>query len=359
MPALKRPEERVRLALPARQGLLAGETDVVVVGGGPAGLGAAIAAADAGARVVLVERYGFFGGNATAALVMPLMSFFTDKGSRKESASTSLLPSDHGPGEAVVHGVLRRLLERLVAAGGAVAPSLATGFVVPFDPEWFKLIALELVDEAGVEFLFHAFASGVLPGNEGVVLEGSVEVNQPGREVLLSPGQQAASNPGLATTVAQAISWSPDAESYVQLLRSFVKIERELANLPAELRTNSDLLPYLPPQAVVYVQQTKTNGFAIASMILGIVWIYWIGSILALVFGYVAKGQIERSAGRQGGKGMAIAGIVLGWIGVGILALVIVFAIAFSDEIDDFDDINSDPPDGFCDEDRFVQDPDC
>ena len=171
MPALKRPEERVRLALPARQGLLAGETDVVVVGGGPAGLGAAIAAADAGARVVLVERYGFFGGNATAALVMPLMSFFTDKGSRKESASTSLLPSDHGPGEAVVHGVLRRLLERLVAAGGAVAPSLATGFVVPFDPEWFKLIALELLDEAGVEFLFHAFASGVLPGNEGVVLE--------------------------------------------------------------------------------------------------------------------------------------------------------------------------------------------
>jgi hypothetical protein len=157
--------------LPARQGLLAGETDVVVVGGGPAGLGAAIAAADAGARVVLVERYGFFGGNATAALVMPLMSFFTDKGTRKESTSTSLLPSDHGPGEAVVHGVLRRLLERLVAAGGAVAPSLATGFVVPFDPEWLKLIALELLDEAGVEFLFHSFASGVLPGNEGVVLE--------------------------------------------------------------------------------------------------------------------------------------------------------------------------------------------
>ena len=171
MPALKRPEERVRLALPARQGLLAGETDVVVVGGGPAGLGAAIAAADAGARVVLVERYGFFGGNATAALVMPLMSFFTDKGTRKESSSISLLPSDHGPGEAVVHGVLRRLLERLVAAGGAVAPSLATGFVVPFDPEWLKLIALELLDEAGVEFLFHSFASGVLPGNEGVVLE--------------------------------------------------------------------------------------------------------------------------------------------------------------------------------------------
>jgi hypothetical protein len=171
LPALKRPESPARLQLPPRPGLLAGETDVLVVGGGPAGIGAAVAAADAGARVVLAERYGFLGGNATAALVMPLMSFHTDKGARKESASTTLLPHDHGPGEAVVHGVLRRLLERLVAAGGAIAPSLATGYVVPFDPEWFKLIALELLDEAGVQFLFHAFASGVLPNCEGVIFE--------------------------------------------------------------------------------------------------------------------------------------------------------------------------------------------
>jgi hypothetical protein len=67
-----------------------------------------------------------------------------------------------------------------------------------------------------------------------------------------------------------------------------------------------------------------TNGLAIASMVLGIVWIYWLGSILALIFGYIAKGQINRSDGRQGGKGMAIAGIVLGWVGVGFLLLGIV-----------------------------------
>jgi hypothetical protein len=157
--------------LPARQGLLAGETEVLVVGGGPAGLGAAVAAADAGARVVLAERYGFLGGNATAALVMPLMSFHTQTPRAEHKGATTLLPTDHGPGHAVVHGVLQRLLERLVAAGGAIRPSLATGYVVPFDPEWFKLIALELLDEAGVEFLFHAFASGVLPGNQGVIFE--------------------------------------------------------------------------------------------------------------------------------------------------------------------------------------------
>ncbi len=54
-------------------------------------------------------------------------------------------------------------------------------------------------------------------------------------------------------------------------------------------------------------------------MVLGIVWILWIGSILALVFGYIAKSQIaERN---EAGGAMATAGIVLGWIGVGTFAL--------------------------------------
>lgn len=73
----------------------------------------------------------------------------------------------------------------------------------------------------------------------------------------------------------------------------------------------------------VYVQ-TKTNGFAVAALVLGIVWLYWIGSILALVFGYVAMSQIDKSGGRETGRGMAIAGIVLGWVGVGILLLLLV-----------------------------------
>jgi len=61
------------------------------------------------------------------------------------------------------------------------------------------------------------------------------------------------------------------------------------------------------------------NGMAIASMVLGILWIYWIGSILALVFGYVALSQIKTRNER--GRGMAIAGVVLGWIGVGLILL--------------------------------------
>lgn len=72
----------------------------------------------------------------------------------------------------------------------------------------------------------------------------------------------------------------------------------------------------------------RTNGMAIASMVLGILWLYWIGSILALVFGYIAKRQIQER-GETGG-GMATAGIVLGWIGIGFLVVGIVVGVASS-----------------------------
>ena len=74
---------------------------------------------------------------------------------------------------------------------------------------------------------------------------------------------------------------------------------------------------YAPPQ--------RTNGMAIASMVLGILWIYWIGSILALIFGYVARNQIRQR--QESGDGMAIAGIVLGWVGVGSFAIGLVIVL--------------------------------
>lgn len=173
MPPLSAPPETRTVELPSRRATRAARTDVLVVGGGPAGLGAAVGAARAGADVILAERYGFLGGNATAALVMPLMSFHTQRPTIERAGMTSLMPTDHGPGHPVIAGVLQELLERLIRADGAIEPSLETGYVVPFDPEVFKLVALDMLDDAGVEFLFHAFASDVVGGADvdGVVFE--------------------------------------------------------------------------------------------------------------------------------------------------------------------------------------------
>jgi hypothetical protein len=69
-----------------------------------------------------------------------------------------------------------------------------------------------------------------------------------------------------------------------------------------------------------------TNGFATASLILGLVgWAACgVGSVLAVIFGFIAHGQIRQSQGRQGGDGMAKAGIILGFVGIALVVLFIV-----------------------------------
>jgi hypothetical protein len=86
------------------------------------------------------------------------------------------------------------------------------------------------------------------------------------------------------------------------------------------------------PAPSPYAETPRTNGMAVASLVLGALWLGGIGSVLALVFGYVGKGEIDRSNGRQTGRGLAIAGIVLGWIGVagGIIWIIVAAATSSS-----------------------------
>ena len=73
----------------------------------------------------------------------------------------------------------------------------------------------------------------------------------------------------------------------------------------------------------------STYGLAVASMVLGLLWLFWIGSLLALIFGYAALHQIKQSGGRESGRGMAIAGVVLGWLGLpGLLAIMVLAVMA-------------------------------
>lgn len=83
---------------------------------------------------------------------------------------------------------------------------------------------------------------------------------------------------------------------------------------------------YQSPWAAYPVQPSRaTNGMAIASLVLGILWLYWLGSILALIFGYIARRQIRQR--NEAGDGIALAGIVLGWVGVGVGVVVLTVAL--------------------------------
>jgi len=82
-----------------------------------------------------------------------------------------------------------------------------------------------------------------------------------------------------------------------------------------------------PPEPIVPMDPPKNNGFAVVSLVFGCIWYFWIGSIIALIFGYIAKGQIDASQGQQKGRGFAVAGIVLGWVGMGVLAIIIIALI--------------------------------
>ncbi len=155
-----------------------GEFDVLVIGGGPAGIGAALAAARAGARTALVERYGFLGGNATAGLVGPFMTSYSDDGETQ-----------------LVKGVFDELVRRMETFGGAVHPeqvrtgSPYSGFfskghdhVTPFDPEAVKLAAAEMMEEAGVRMFMHTFFVDSIVENGRV--EGALIVNKSGLQAI-------------------------------------------------------------------------------------------------------------------------------------------------------------------------------
>jgi len=76
----------------------------------------------------------------------------------------------------------------------------------------------------------------------------------------------------------------------------------------------------------------ETNGFAIASLFVGIIWLFGLGSIAAIALGYLGMKQIEASGGHQGGRAIAIAGIVIGVVGLASFAILIGFLISSSND---------------------------
>ena len=156
--------------LPAQRVPVVARCDVLVVGGGSAGLAAAIAARRQGADVILVERYGYLGGLASGGLIILLLTM------------------DDGAGRQVVAGLCQELVERLEARDACLYPpqsdwgdpnaelieryrrwGLVWGsgphrvrYSVAYDPEEFKLVANQWVGEDGVRLMYHRWASDLV-----------------------------------------------------------------------------------------------------------------------------------------------------------------------------------------------------
>lgn len=141
------------------------EVDVLVLGGGPSGVGAAVGAARAGARVLIVESNGYMGGMWTAGLVTEMVGF--NKVLR--------------PYTRIVDGVAGEWVARAAAINGAVDDS---GFALSSNPEVMKRIADDLLEEAGVAILYHTWAARPIV-EDGAVIGAFLE-NVEGRSAVLA-----------------------------------------------------------------------------------------------------------------------------------------------------------------------------
>ena len=138
---------------PARHVPIYGEYEVVVLGGGPSGIAAGVAAARAGRRTLLIERYGFLGGMGTAAGVTNFCGLHANV---------------HGKMHRVVQGIASDLLARIDRLGGLNAPHLVLGKILAqaYDTAAYKIAADDLLAAHKVDLLFHALGGGVVMHEE-------------------------------------------------------------------------------------------------------------------------------------------------------------------------------------------------
>jgi len=168
--------QKNKVCEPRREVDVVEEADVVVIGSGPGGLTAAVAAARQGAKTILVERYGVFGGLATTCLMGPLFgyaplgSFSRDKKAQREEQYV------YGDAHArpILKGLPVEIVRRLQKIGGAPDNRDIDWKSVRFDPELFKFVCDDMVTGAKVIPFLHSYCVNAIVKNrkiDAIVIE--------------------------------------------------------------------------------------------------------------------------------------------------------------------------------------------
>src|SRR6202023_4185613 len=157
---------------PARRVPLYGEYEVAVLGGGPAGIAAAVASARAGRRTLLIERDGFLGGMGTAAGVTNFCGLHANV---------------FGKMHRVVQGIASELLARIDRLGGLNAPHLILGKILAqaYDTAAYKIAADDLLLGHKVDILYHPLGAGVVMNDKNRINALMVETKA-GRQAVLA-----------------------------------------------------------------------------------------------------------------------------------------------------------------------------
>ena len=165
---------------PKRETPVIGEYDVIVVGGGVAGIVAAIAAARNGAKVTLIEQYGFLGGTATAGLMTSINGF------RNEKPPNAL---------QTVEGIAQELVLKMYQLGGVFIKNTAyeqekldidrgeLPYAIVFDPEVFKYVVNKMILDAGIKLYLHTYALDAI--TEDNIIRGVIIHNKSGRQAMM------------------------------------------------------------------------------------------------------------------------------------------------------------------------------
>ncbi len=227
--------ERLVVNLP-RELPVAHRAQVIVVGGGPGGIGAAVAAARQGADVLLIEHYGFLGGMATAGEVNPFMH-------------------NHLNGASLDTGIFEQWLERMADYGGVRAGSRV------FDPHVARLAAEDLCVEAGVRLLYHHRAAHVetKPGRiDGVVLHSKSGLSAARANVWID----STGDGDLAAMAGCAFEYGSEQDGNAQPMTLCFKLKIAAEDVPSDQRgqTAYQAVMQCDPQIQAAYQQGKTEG---------------------------------------------------------------------------------------------------